>query len=50
VGYLTYVIWSFIGEPYQSAHQLAYAAAFLITLMVLLINISARVLLLKWRR
>lgn len=50
VGYLTYVIWSFIGEPYQSAHQLAYAAAFLITLMVLVINISARLLLLKWRR
>lgn len=50
VAYLTYVIWSFIGEPYPSAHQLAYAAAFLITLMVLLINISARLLLLKWRR
>ncbi len=50
VGYLTYVIWSFIGEPYESAHQLAYAAAFLITGMVLMINISARLLLLTWRR
>ncbi len=50
VGYLTYVIWSFIGEPYPSAHELAYAAAFLITLMVLIINISARLLLIKWRR
>jgi len=50
VGYLTYVIWSFIGEPYQSAHQLAYAAAFLITFMVLVINISARLLIFKWRR
>ncbi|HQS03508.1 MAG: phosphate ABC transporter, permease protein PstA [Halothiobacillus sp. 24-54-40] len=50
VGYLTYVIWSFIGEPYQSAHQLAYAAAFLITFMVLIINISARLLIFKWRR
>ncbi|OBS08155.1 phosphate ABC transporter permease PstA [Acidihalobacter prosperus] len=42
VGYLTYVIWSFIGEPYASAHQLAYAAALLITLMVLAINLTAR--------
>lgn len=42
VSYLTYVIWSYIGEPYTSAHQLAYAAAFLITLMVLLINVIAR--------
>ena len=47
VGYLTYVIWSFIGEPYPSAHQLAYAAAFLITLMVLIINLLARLLLLR---
>ncbi|AOU96821.1 phosphate ABC transporter, permease protein PstA [Acidihalobacter yilgarnensis] len=44
VGYLTYVIWSFIGEPYASAHQLAYAAALLITLMVLAINLIARAL------
>lgn len=49
VGYLTYVIWSFIGEPYASAHQLAYAAALLITLMVLAINLSARLLLVRWR-
>lgn len=49
VGYLTYVIWSFIGEPYDSAHQLAYAAALLITLMVLAINVAARMLLLRRR-
>ncbi len=49
VGYLTYVIWSFIGEPYPSAHQLAYAAAFIITFMVLIINLSARLLLLRRR-
>lgn len=42
VSYLTYVIWSYIGEPYDSAHKLAYAAAFLIVLMVLGINIVAR--------
>lgn len=42
VGYLTYVIWSFIGQPYTSAHELAYAAALLITLMVLVTNLIAR--------
>lgn len=48
VAYLTYVIWSYIGEPYASAHKLAYAAALLITLMVLVINLLARALM--WRR
>lgn len=47
VAYLTYVIWSFIGEPYASAHHLAYAAALLITMMVLAINLVSRLLL--WR-
>lgn len=42
VSYLTYVIWSYIGEPYDSAHKLAYAAAFLIVCMVLGINVVAR--------
>jgi phosphate transport system permease protein len=27
IGYLTYVIWAFITEPFESAHALAYAAA-----------------------
>ena len=45
VSYLTYVIWSYIGEPYDSAHKLAYAAAFLIVFMVLAINVIARYLL-----
>lgn len=45
VSYLTYVIWSYIGEPYDSAHKLAYAAAFLIVVMVLAINVIARYLL-----
>ncbi len=44
VAYLTYVIWSFIGEPFHSAHALAYVAAFLITFMILLINLLARFL------
>lgn len=44
VGYLTYVIWSFINEPYASAHHLAYAAAFLITLFALGITFASRTL------
>lgn len=42
VGYLTYVIWSFISEPSSAAHQLAYVAALLTTGFALLINILAR--------
>lgn len=45
VGYLTYVIWAFINEPFASAHRLAFAAALLITTLVLLINVFARLLL-----
>ncbi|MHB1512398.1 MAG: phosphate ABC transporter permease PstA [Acidiferrobacter sp.] len=40
IGYLTYVIWSFINQPYRSAHALAFAAAFLVILMVLIINVG----------
>lgn len=45
LGYLTYVIWSFIGEPFASAHQLAYAAALLVTLMVFVIALVTRIIL-----
>ena len=45
VGYLTYVIWAFITEPFESAHALAYAAAFLVTFFVLLIGVAARIVL-----
>lgn len=43
IGYLTYAIWSFITEPFASAHALAYAAAFFVTLFVLIISVIARV-------
>lgn len=43
VGYLTYAIWAFITEPFQSAHALAYAAAFFVTLFVLIISVISRV-------
>jgi phosphate transport system permease protein len=42
VAYLTYVIWTFIDQPDERSHSLAYAAAFLVMLVVLAINISVR--------
>lgn len=45
VGYLTYVIWSFINQPFASAHRLAFAAAFLVIMAVLILNIGIHLLL-----
>ncbi len=45
IGYLTYVIWSFINQPFAESHALAFAAAFLVMLVVLAINIGVRLLL-----
>lgn len=45
VGYLTYVIWSFINEPFKSAHRLAFAAALLVTMFALTITLTARLVL-----
>jgi len=45
VGYLTYVVWTFIEEPFASAHALAYAAALILMLMVLAFNVGGRLLL-----
>ena len=42
IGYLTYVIWSFIDQPFAESHALAFAAAFLVMLVVLAINIGVR--------
>jgi phosphate transport system permease protein len=42
IGYLTYAVFTFINEPFASANALAYAAAFLVTGFVLLVNIIAR--------
>ena len=42
IGYLTYAVYTFINEPFASANALAYAAAFLVTGFVLLINIVSR--------
>ena len=42
VGYLTYVVWTFIQQPFSAAHALAYAAALLLMIAVFLLNIAAR--------
>lgn len=49
IGYLTYVIWTFINEPFAAANALAYAAAFLVTAFVLAINLIGRLTLGSWR-
>jgi ABC-type phosphate transport system permease subunit len=36
-------VWTFIGEPFESAHRLAYGAAVLLMLAVFLLNVVARV-------
>jgi phosphate transport system permease protein len=45
IGYLTYVIWTFINEPFAAANALAYAAAFLVTAFVLVISLISRLIL-----
>ncbi len=50
IGYLTYAIWAFITEPFTEAHALAYAAALLVTLFVLIISVASRLALAASRR
>ncbi len=45
VGYLTYVVWTFIQKPFTSAHELAYTAAFLLVAAAFALNLAARSLL-----
>jgi phosphate transport system permease protein len=45
IGYLTYVIWTFINMPNPKSHALAFAAALLVMLVVLAINIAVRLIL-----
>lgn len=42
VGYLTYVVWTYIQQPFEASHQLAYAAAALLMIFVFLTNLLAR--------
>ncbi len=47
VGYLTYVVWTYINEPSAAAHQVAYSAAALLLVMLLLLIVAGR--LIGWR-
>lgn len=42
VAYLTYVIWTFISQPFAASHALAYAAATVLMLMIVTTNLVAR--------
>jgi phosphate transport system permease protein len=42
IGYLTYVIWTAFEQPTSEAQALAFAAAFLVMMVVLIINIGVR--------
>ncbi|MDE3022853.1 MAG: phosphate ABC transporter permease PstA [Pseudomonadota bacterium] len=50
IGYLTYVVWTFINEPFKESHMLAFAAAFLITFGVLIFILLARWILARTQR
>lgn len=42
VGYLTYVVWTYINEPFASANALAYAAGLLLLVLIVIVNVVAR--------
>jgi phosphate transport system permease protein len=42
VGYLTYVVWTYISQPFAPSHALAYAAATLLMFFVFATNLIAR--------
>ncbi|WDM03070.1 phosphate ABC transporter permease PstA [Alicyclobacillus cycloheptanicus] len=42
VPYLTYVVWDYINQPYPSAQALAYAAAFVLLVLILIIHLVVR--------
>jgi phosphate transport system permease protein len=42
VGYLTYVVWTYISQPFAEANALAYAAAFLLLVAVLGLQVLGR--------
>ncbi len=48
VGYLTYVVWTFISQPFAKSHQLAYAAAALLMLFIFTTNLVSRTALDAW--
>lgn len=48
VGYLTYVVWTFISQPFAKSHELAYAAAALLMLFIFVTNLVSRTALDAW--
>ncbi len=44
IAYLTYVVWTYLNEPFHSAHQLAYTAALLLVVIVMILHILVRLL------
>ncbi len=42
IGYLTYVVWTYINEPFAKAQSLAYAAGLLLLVLIVIVNIVAR--------
>lgn len=45
VGYLTYMVWTYIAQPFASANALAYAAALVLMLAVLVLSVAGRLVL-----
>jgi phosphate transport system permease protein len=44
VGYLTYIVWTFFDEPYNSAHELANQAALLLVALIVILILISRVI------
>ncbi|CAM3738470.1 phosphate ABC transporter permease PstA [Alicyclobacillus pomorum] len=42
IGYLTYIVWSYIDMPYTESHALAYSAAFVLLMVILFIHLVVR--------
>ncbi|MCL6455040.1 MAG: phosphate ABC transporter permease PstA [Alicyclobacillus sp.] len=42
VGYLTYIVYKYIEMPFPDAHALAYSAALVLLMVVLLLNVAVR--------
>lgn len=50
VGYLTYVVWTFISQPFAASHALAYAAAVVLIVLIFTTNVVARLVLASFAR
>ena len=48
VGYLTYMVWTYLDQPYPAARALAFAAAFVLVVFILIIHLVVRALV--WRK